>query len=134
MSSFFCFKFHISWSLTNSHLSKSKFKNRELPKVRTASGTPRHFFTISFPISARFGYFFSSPSLKAHLTKRDKQLSSERPSNIYEGTVPIIEAIELLRVVTKILLPTPPTFIRSLNSIHFARSSFHISSKTSKYF
>ncbi|KAL2320758.1 hypothetical protein Fmac_029727 [Flemingia macrophylla] len=80
MSSFFCSKFQISLSLTNFHLSKSKFKNRELPKVRTANGTPRHFFTISFPISTSFGCFFSSPSLNAHLRNKDKQFSIERPS------------------------------------------------------
>ncbi|WVZ08118.1 hypothetical protein V8G54_021464, partial [Vigna mungo] len=123
MSSLCCFRFHSSWSLIISHLCKSKTENRELPDVFTANGTPRHFFTISFPISTRYGCSFSSPSLNAHFRNRDKQFSTERPSKTYEGTVPIIEAIEVLRVVTKILLPIAPTLIKSFNSIHLARSS-----------
>ncbi|RHN64235.1 hypothetical protein MtrunA17_Chr4g0066891 [Medicago truncatula] len=134
MSSSFCGKFQISLSLINFHSSTSNFKNRELPNVLRAKGSPPHFCTISFPISTNSGYFFSSSSLKAHLTNTDKESSRERPSKMYDVLVPIILAIEWLRVVTKTLLSSAPTCIKYFNSTHLTRSSFHTSSKTSKNF
>jgi secreted Zn-dependent insulinase-like peptidase len=46
------------------------------------------------------------------LTNKDKQFCGERPSKTYDGNVPIIVAIELLRVVAMILLPIAPPFIK----------------------
>ncbi|KAJ9158569.1 hypothetical protein P3X46_024138 [Hevea brasiliensis] len=98
-----------------------------------AKGTPTHFATISFPILL-WSRLINSPCLKAIFANKDHESSTSRPCKSCVFVDPIISATFLRRVVTIILLPLPLPTNKSFNLNHFSESSFHKSSKTSKYF
>ena len=85
-----------------------------------------HYIFLRLPICKRFGYCFSSPSLNAHWTNKEKQFSWIRPSKLYVGAVPITVTTKLFRVVTIILLPLQPLSNKSSNSFQFKGEICHL--------
>ncbi|GAV67030.1 hypothetical protein CFOL_v3_10539 [Cephalotus follicularis] len=122
--------------LRASNHSDSVVLKRILPPILfIARGLPTQSFTISIPIVSRRGlidfiYWLSN----AYLLNNSKDCSLFRPSKRKTGPVPIIDATNSLRVVTTILLPLAPPNNGLLKLRHNSGTSFHTSSRTSKYF
>ena len=106
----------------------------KLAIVLMARGTPTHFSIISFPRLKKAWFFSSWPSPNATFTNKFQAFSTGRPLRTYHEVDLVMLTTISVRVVTTIQLPLAPTINKFFRRSHLVLSSFHISSKASKYF